>query len=181
MVQEGVIAWTPLARLDWRDFEAEPHPGEYRDAFASIKYGCIWTIEFREDGGESFFAIRNIRLTTQFVKNLSWVRPMAANDDLLEHVRGCFDLAEETRPRIESKLEDLFSDVWYPVRGTDEDDRKQRSMQDSRVVLTALAKAYDGIWVGRMSQYEDDTRYGESAQMQAKYNRRFADMRRARA
>ena len=75
--------------------------------------------------------------------------------------RGCFDLAEETKAQIEAELEDIFRDKSYPVRGSSEEERRQYSMQDSRVVLGALDRLHREILLMRIEEYESGTNYGE--------------------
>ena len=179
MAQEGTIEWSPERRLVWDDFEADPHPGVYQDAMATMRYGCVWTVGSQKRGTDLFFTIDRIRLTTLFVKNLSWVRRGAAGDRLLYHVQGCFDLAEETRPDIELALAQVFEGKLYPVRGSSEEERRQFSMQDSRAVLGALDRLYRDVLVPRLKRYESNTDYGEDTQAQAEYDHRFAMMKQA--
>lgn len=180
MAQEGTIEWSPERRLVWDDFEADSHPGVYQDAVATMRYGCVWTVGSQKRGTDLFFTIDRIRLTTLFVKNLSWVRRGAADDRLLCHVQGCFDLAEETRPDVESDLARGFEGKLYPVRGSNEEERRQFSMQDSRAVLGALDRLYRDVLISNLQRYESDTNYGEDIQAQAKYDHRFDMMRQAK-
>lgn len=177
MAPDGIIEWSPAGYLAWDDFEADPHPGAYQDAMATVRYAGTWMVESHDGDDGLFFTIGRIRLVTQFVKNLSWARPGAVSDDLLSHVQGCFDLAEETRPKIESELEDMFRDKAYPMRGSSEEERRQYSMQDSRVVLGALDRLHRDMLLVRIKEYESDTNYGENRLAQAKYDQRFSQMR----
>lgn len=181
MAPDGIIEWSPARHLAWDDFEADPHPGAYQDAMATVRYAGSWTVESHRSGDDLVFTIGRIRLVTQFVKNLSWVRSGAANDGLLGHVQGCFDLAEETKAQIEAELEDIFRDKSYPVRGSSEEERRQYSMQDSRVVLGALDRLHREILLVRIEEYESGTNYGEDGLAQAKYDQRFARMRQSRS
>lgn len=177
MAPDGIIEWSPVEYLSWDDFEADPHPGAYQDAMATVRYAGTWMVESHKGDDGLFFTIGRIRLVTQFVKNLSWVRPGAVSDDLLGHVQGCFDLAEETKPKIEAELEDMFRDKAYPVRGSGEEERRQYSMRDSRVVLGALDKLHRDVLLVRIDRYESDTNYGENRLAQSKYDQRFSQMR----
>lgn len=180
MAQEGTVEWSPDRRLLWDDFEADSHPGVYQDAVATMRYGCVWTVGSQKREAGLFFTIDRIRLTTLFVKNLSWVRQGAAGDRLLSHVQGCFDLAEETKPDVESDLARVFEGNLYPVRGSNEEERRQFSMQDSRAVLGTLDRLYRDVLLSRLEKYESDTNYGEDIQAQAEYDRRFEMMRHAK-
>ena len=181
MAPDGIIEWSPVEYLTWDYFEADPHPGAYQDAMATVRYAGTWIVESHKSDGGLFFTIERIHLVTQFVKNLSWVRPGAANDGLLDHVQGCFDLAEETRPEIEAKLEDMFRDKSYPVRGSNEEERRQYSMRDSRVVLGSLDRLHRDILLVRIEEYESATNYGENRPVQTKYDQRFNRMRESKS
>lgn len=172
--------WSPSMLLEWSHFEADPHPGAYQDAMPVIRYDCNWTIESHKSGKSLFFAIRNIRLTACLVRNLSWVRAHAADGALLEHVRGCFDMAEYLRPEMEKEMAAEFTTKQYPVRGSNEEERMQLSRQDSRVVLGHL----DGIHQklsAEIAKYESETDYGRNTAAQAKYGRMFDEMRSSRS
>lgn len=181
MAPDGIIEWSPVEYLTWGDFEADPHPGAYQDAMATVRYAGTWMVESHNSGDGLFFTIGSIRLVTQFVKNLSWVRPGSANAHLLDHVQGCFDLAEETRSEIEAKLEEIFRDKSYPVRGSSEEERRQYSMQDSRIVLGSLDRLHREILLARIERYESDTNYGENRQVQTKYDQRFNQRRESKS
>lgn len=177
---DNITEWTPSTRLEWDHFEADAHPGAYQDALAVIRYDCNWVVESHKDGGSLFFTIQNIRLTAGLIRNLSWVRRGMADDALLAHVRGCFDLAEHLRPDMEDVLAAKFSQKRYPVRGSNEEERRQYSLQDSREALGHL----DGIHQmlsSEIARYESETEYGRNAKVQNEYNRMFEEMRRARS
>ena len=180
MSQEGVIVWSPDTLLEWNGFEADPHPGMYQDALARIRYGCTWSVESHREGDDILFSIEKIRLTTQFVKNLSWVRKESAAERLRVHVQGCFDLAEELRPRMESLLAERFAGRMYPVRGSNPDEQKQNSMQDSRLALGRLEEIH-GMLDAEIEEYQTRTRYGEDRPAQESYNARFSRMRSIRS
>ena len=180
MSQEWVIAWSPDIVLEWSGFEADPHPGMYQDALARIRYGCTWSVESHREGDDILFSIEKIRLTTEFVKNLSWVRKEAATERLRVHVQGCFDLAEELRPGMEALLAERFAGRMYPVRGSNPDEQTQNSMQDSRVALGDLGEIH-GKLNAEIEEYQAKTRYGEDGPAQESYNARFAKMRGVRS
>ena len=172
--------WTPSERLEWHHFEADPHPGTYQDALPVIRYDCGWIVESHKSGGSLFFTIQNIRLTTSLVRNLSWVRRKMADNTLLEHVQGCFDLAEYLRPDMEREMAAEFASKQYPVRGSNEEERRQHSRQDSRVVLGYLDHIHQRLST-EITKYELDTGYGQIAEKQARYTRMFEEMRRSRS
>ena len=171
------IEWSPLRSLKWDDFEADPHPGAYQDVLTKVGYDCTWTIQSHKKDDQLFFTIHNIQLTTYFSKNLSWVRIGAATDTLLRHAQGCFDLAENIRPRIEDMLKKEFEVTFYPVRGSNEVEHKQYSKQDSRIVLSVLARLQSEVLSAEIARYQERTYYGENIAVQKEYNQRFAGLR----
>ncbi len=180
MAPDNMTEWTPSTRLEWSHFEADAYPGAYQDALATIRYDCNWIVESHKSGESLFFTIQNIRLTTNLVRNLSWVRRGMADDALLAHVRGCFDLAEHLRPDMEEILAAEFSHKRYPVRGSNKEERRQYSLQDSRAVLGYLDDIHQML-SSEIIQYESETEYGRNTEAQNKYNRMFEEMRRARS
>lgn len=171
------LEWSPLTPLKWDDFEADPHPGVYQDVQTHVGYDCTWTIQSHKKDDQLLFTIHNIRLTTRFSKNLSWVRIGAATDSLLRHAQGCFDLAENIRPRIEDMMKKEFEDRFYPVRGSNEVEHKQYSKQDSRVVLSVLSRIQSDVLSAEVAKYRERTCYGENITVQKEYNQRFARLR----
>ena len=176
MVQGNIIDWSADTTLHWDDFEAEPHPGVYQDAMATIRYGCTWNVESHDIDGTLSFSIRNIRLNTVFVKNLSWARVNIVDECLLVHMQGCFDLAEYIRADMEFMLTQKFEGKMYPVRGATPEEQKQNSMYDSRVVLGALQQIHN-VLDAKIDEYQRDTRYGEDESSQATYNQRFSSIK----
>ena len=180
MVADNMTEWTPSLLLEWSHFEADPHPGAYQDAMPVIRYDCNWTIESHKSGKSLFFVIRNIQLTACLIRNLSWVRAHAADDTLLEHVRGCFDMAEYLRPDMEKEMAAEFTPKQYPVRGSNEEEHMQCSRQDSRVVLGHLDGIHQRLADG-IAKYESETDYGRNTKAQARYGRMFGEMRSSRS
>lgn len=180
MASDNTTNWTPMCSLEWEHFEADAHPGMYQDALAVIRYDCNWVVESQNIEGSLFFTIRDIRLTTTLVRNLSWVRKSVADDTLLEHVRGCFDLAEHLRPKLEERLAVKFTKRCYPVRGSNEEERKQLSLQDSRTALGHLDDVHQ-VLSEEISHYESETDYGRNAEAQEKYTTIFEKMRLSRS
>ncbi|MXY61404.1 MAG: hypothetical protein F4Y82_04750 [Cenarchaeum sp. SB0665_bin_23] len=176
MSQDNTLAWSAGTALQWSDFEAEPHPGLYQDAKAIIRYNCTWNVESHDIDDTLSFSIRNIRLNTLFVKNLSWARINMVDECLLNHMQGCFDLAECLRPDMESALTQKFEYNLYPVRGGTMEEQTQNSMHDSRVVLGALQQIHDTL-DAKIAQYQTDTRYGENESGQAVYDQRFSKIK----
>lgn len=177
MSVDNKVEWSPLMPLKWDDFEADPHPGAYQDVLTSVGYDCTWTIQSHKKDDQLFFTIHDIRLTTHFSKNLSWVRIGVATDSLLRHAQGCFDLAENIRPRIEDMMKKEFEGRFYPVRGSNEVEHKQYSKQDSRVVLSVLSRLQSDVLSAEVVRYQERTCYGENIAVQKEYDQRFARLR----
>lgn len=180
MASNNATEWSPSAPLEWSHFEADPHPGEYRDALAVIRYDCNWTVESHKSGKSLFFTISGIKLTTTLLRNLSWVRKRMADDALLAYARGCFDLAEHLRPDMEAMLAAEFGRKRYPVRGSNEEQRMQYSRQDSRVVLSGLNEIHRSL-DSEIAAYGAETDFGRNAEAQEYYDGIFGKMRSARS
>lgn len=175
----NILEWSSSGHLKWKDFEAEPHPGVYQDVMPHVGYGCTWTIHSHRKDDQLFFSIHEIELTTRFFKNLSWVRIKSATKSSLCHAQGYFDLAESMRPDIQKMLKDEFDDKLYPVRGSNEAERKQYSKQDSRVVLSVLTRLQSEVLNVEISKYQERTCYGEDDTTQKEYDRKFSILRRS--
>ena len=177
--EENVLDWYPSRMLSWDDFQADPHPATFQDAISKIFYHPTWTVVSEKFGSELFYSIENIALTTQFQKQLSWVRLQLSNDQLLNHQQGFFDLAEELKPQILEKLSKLFSDKKYPVRGNNDAERMQFAREDSSLMIrTALDRLFEEIFLPQAHKYEKDTNFGENISVQKEYDQRFSNLRR---
>ncbi len=175
---EEILDWSPRRNLQWSDFLAEPNPAAYQDAVTKVKYRVAWTVTSEKMGAGLIFRIKNIQLTTEFQKNLSWVREIFATNHLLDHQQGFFDLAEEIRPMITEKLSDLFANRNYPIRGMNESERMQFAKEDSALLIQdELDKLYDSIFLKEAKKYESETEYGENLSKQQEYGRRFDKLR----
>ena len=180
MSDDNIVVWSADTALKWDDFAAEPHPGTYQDAIATIRYNCTWSIESHDADGILSFSISKIRLSTIFVKNLSWARIGMVNERLRVHMQGCFDLAEYIRPDMENALVQRFKGKLYPARGATPDEQQQNSVQDSRVVLGALQDIHKEL-DAKIAEYQDQTKHGEDESSQTRYSQRFTKMKNAKS
>ena len=83
---EKVISWSPYQKLNWSDFQGNPHP-EYPH-IAALTYSSIVYKYHCENG------YLNIEVQANFRINDSWVRPQAMTDYYLEHEQLHFDITE---------------------------------------------------------------------------------------
>lgn len=178
MDDDNIIDWSQQRYLNWNDFMAESNPAVYQDAYSKIQYHPIWTLNSEQMRGDVFFFIDEIHLTTQFLKHLSWVRGNLANDILLSHQQGFFDLAEELRPRITRLLYEKFAKKQYPMKGKNETESKQFAREDSGILIkTELENLYNKLFLTATEKYETDTNYGENVEKQKEYDQRFKKLR----
>ncbi len=97
---ERVINWSPFQKLDWDDFQGNPHP-EYPH-IAALTYSSIVYKYHCENGS------LNIDVEANFRINDSWVRPEAMTDYYLNHEQLHFDITElyarKFREAVEQRL-----------------------------------------------------------------------------
>ena len=178
MSENNLLDWNSERLLTWNDFQADPNPAPYQNAFSKIQYSYTWTLNSEKMGKDVFFFIEKINLTTQFLKHLSWVRFQFADELLLRHQQGIFDLAEELRPKIEESLLIKLKHKRYPAQGKNEAESKQFAKEYSGVLIkTELDKLFDDLLLAEIKRYEQDTNYGENLSKQTQYDERFQRLR----
>ncbi len=108
MSENDIVEWPLNNSLKWSDFKAESNPAIFEDSHSTIKYGFTWKVNSDKLNEEIVFLIDNIKLTAEFHSLLSWIRTSEANDNLLKHEQGHFDLAETIRRDYEKSWEINF-------------------------------------------------------------------------
>ena len=89
----NLIAWSTARKLTWSDFKGDPDPRSPNAALTSSNIN----IEFGFNNTGFQYSIRCV-----FDKNRSWVR--IANDYVLAHEQGHFDIAETYARRLNKAL-----------------------------------------------------------------------------
>ena len=170
MGENVVLEWAPDFTLNWSDFQAESNPAVYEDSHSVIKYRFTWTVNSDNIDDKIVFLIENIRIFVEFHPLLSWVRLSHANDQLLHHEQGTFNLAELVKRDNIKKLHDLFYNKHFPTRGQNEEQRKQFAKEDSGKMINLEVEKLQQLFDEKCLKYKDDTDYGQNLQAQSKYD-----------
>ena len=177
MSEIDVLVWSKNSPLQWSDFKAESHPAAFEDAHSVIKYRYTWTVNSEKMGSDILFFIENIELSVEFYRLLSWVRTPDANDSLLKHEQGHFDLAELVKRENLEKLQKFFYEKQYPTRGKNEEQRKQFAKEDSGKIIGEEVEKLEKQLLKRRQDYDEQTNFGLNSQKQLEYDLLFKKLR----
>jgi len=173
MSENNVVVWSNDTFLKWSDFEAESNSATFEDSHSIIKYRYTWTVNSNEMKDQILFFIENIQLSVEFQSVLSWVRLSQANDDLLKHEQGHFDLAELVIRENLEKLKNKFHEKQFPTRGKNEEQRKQFAKHDSGKMIAEEVEKLEEILSQRRREYDEQTNFGQNLEKQLEYNSIF--------
>ena len=177
MSENDIVSWSKDSFLKWSNFKAEPHHGSFADAHSVIKYRFTWTVNSEKMGSQIVFLIENLRILVEFHSMLSWVRSSQANEQLLKHEQGHFDLAELVKRENEEKLQRQFYNKTYPTRGQNEEQRKQFAKDDSGKMFAQEIEKLELYLEQRRQDYDKQTEYGQNLEKQQEYNNVFTKLR----
>ncbi len=177
MSKNLVLQWNPDFNLNWSDFQAESNPAVYEDAHSVIKYRFTWTVNSDKINDEIVFLIENICIFVEFHSLLSWVRLSSADDQLLHHERGTFNLAESIKRENIKKLHDLFYNKHFSTRGQNEEQRKQFAKEDSGKMINLEIEKLQRLFDEKCLKYKDDTNNGQNLQAQSDYDIIFKQLK----
>jgi hypothetical protein len=173
MNENDVVEWSQNNSLKWSDFKAESNPAIFEDSHSTIKYGFTWIVNSDKLNEEIVFFIDDIQLTVEFHSLLSWVRLSEANDNLLKHEQGHFDLAEIIRRDYKKILENKFYDKVFPTRGKNDAQRKQFAKEDSGRMISKEVDKLTKILIKKREEYDVETNFGNNIEIQLKYTQSF--------
>jgi hypothetical protein len=173
MSENNILVWSNDTFLRWSDFEAESISAAFEDSHSFIKYRYTWTVNSDEIENQIIFFIENIQLSVEFHPVLSWVRLSQANDDLLKHEQGHFDLAELIKRENLEKLKNKFHEKQFPTRGKNEEQRKQFAKHDSGKMIAEEVEKLEEILSKRRQEYDEQTNFGQNLEKQLEYNSTF--------
>jgi len=173
----NVLVWSSDFSLKWIDFNAESNTAAFEDSHSIIKYRHTWTVNSDEIESQIIFFIENIQLSVEFYPDLSWVRTLQTNDDLLKHEQGHFDLAELIKRENLEKLQNKFYQKQFPTRGKNEDQRKQFAKEDSGKMIAVEVYKLEEILSQRRQEYDEQTNFGQNLEKQSEYNLMFDKLR----
>ena len=177
MVEQTILEWTPDFTLKWSDFKAEFNPAVFEDSHSVVKYRFTWTVNSEKIDEQIVFFIEDIRIFVEFHPLLSWVRLPEANDSLLNHEQGNFDLAELVKNENLLKFHDKFYSKHFPTRGQNEAQRKQFAKEDSGKMINAEIEKLQELYDEKSRKYHDVTEYGQNSEQQSKYDLLFNQLR----
>jgi len=173
----NTLEWSSDFFLNWSDFKAEHNPATYEDSHSVVKYRFTWTVDSDEINDDILFSIENIQLFTEFHPLLSWVRPSQANDELLKHEQGYFDLAESINRDNLNKLQNKFYEKQFPTRGKNDDQSKQFAKVDSGKMIVSEIEKLNDLLEKQSQVYHEQTDYGHNKEKQSKYDLSFEKLR----
>ena len=177
MGEHVTLEWTPEFTLKWSDFQAESNPAVFEDSHSVIKYRFTWTVNSEKIDGQIVFLIEDIRLYVEFHPLLSWVRLSEANDSLLNHEQGNFDLAELVKNENLSKLQNQFYSKHFPTRGQNEAQEKQFAKEDSGKMINVEIEKLQELYDEKSQKYRDETKFGINSEEQSRYDSIFRTLR----
>jgi len=177
MSENDILVWSNDSFLKWSDFKAESNFAAFEDSHSIIKYRQMWTVNSDKIGNQIVFFIENLQLSVEFYPVLSWVRLSQANDDLLKHEQGHFDLAELLKRENLEKLKNKFHGKQFPTRGKNEEQRKQFAKHDSGIMIAEEVEKLEDILSQRRQEYDEQTNFGQNLEKQIEYNSTFDSLK----
>lgn len=176
MNEQNTIPWSKDYFLKWSDFLAESNPSVFEDSCSFIKYRFTWTITSENFGQDIKFAIKDIHLSPEFHRQLSWVRTPMATDVLLNHEQGHFDLAELLHSDIAEKISNVVENKWYLTRGQNDEQRKQFAREDSGIMIATELDKWEQFIHEKHQEYDLQTDFGANAEKQSEYDATFKQL-----
>ncbi len=121
--------------------------------------------------------INDISLYVEFHPLLSWVRQSEADESLLNHEQGNFDLAELVKRENIINLQEQFYKKHFSTRGQNDEQRKQFAKEDSGKMINEQVEKLQNLFDERSQKYQNETDYGENLEEQSGYNLTFKQLR----
>jgi hypothetical protein len=171
--ETGFVTWSKEYCLKWSDFKAESNPAIFEDSHSVIKYGFTWLVNSDKLNDEIVFLIDNIKISVEFHPLLSWVRNSEANDNLLKHEQGHFDLAEMIKRSHDKTFHNKFYQKVFPTRGQNDAQRKQFAKEDSGRMIAIEVDELNKILSKKRQEYDIETNFGKNLDIQLKYDQLF--------
>jgi hypothetical protein len=177
MGEKTTLEWTTNFILSWTDFQAESNPAVFEDSHSVIKYRFTWIVNSEKVDEKIVFLIEDISLFVEFHPLLSWVRQSEANDSLLNHEQGNFDLAELIKHENIVNLQKQFYNKHFSTRGQNDEQRKQFAKEDSGKMINEQVEKLQNLFDERSQKYHNETNYGIHLDVQSKYDLTFKQLR----
>jgi hypothetical protein len=176
MGEKTTLEWTTNFILSWTDFQAESNPAIFEDSHSVIKYRFTWIVNSEKVDEKIVFLIEDISLFVEFHPLLSWVRQSEANDSLLNHEQGNFDLAELVKRENITNLQKQFYNKHFSTRGQNDEQRKQFAKEDSGKMINEQVEKLQNLFDERSQKYHNETNYGIHLDVQSKYDSTFKQL-----
>lgn len=177
MEKDDALFWSKENFLSWSDFQADSNPSAFEDASSKIKFHFTWTVDSEMKTGKVYYEIKNIHLSTYFLRHLSWVRRGQNSPNLLKHEQGHFDLAELSRIDIEEKIQNSFYNKKFLTRGKNEEEQKQFAREDSGMMISKELEKWNQYLSQKREEYGRNTEFGLNLKSQQEYNTKFDELR----
>ena len=172
-MEKTSLEWSGDLALSWSDFKAESNPAVFEDSHSVIKFRFTWVVDSDKVDGKIIFLIRDISLYVEFHPLLSWVRLSEANDSLLNHEQGTFDLAEQIKRENMTNLQERFYKKYFSTRGQNTEQQKQFAKVDSGKMIHDEVEKLEKLFYEKSQKYHHDTNYGKSIESQSNYDSVF--------
>lgn len=176
MGEKTTLEWTSNFTLSWSDFQAESNPAVFEDSHSVIKYRFTWVVDSEIVDKNIVFLINDISLFVEFHPLLSWVRQSEANELLLNHEQGNFDLAELVKRENIKHLQEQFYKKYFSTRGQNDEQRKQFAKEDSGKMINEQVEKLQNLFNERSDKYHNDTNYGKNFEEQLNYDSIFKQL-----
>ena len=177
MSEKNVIVWSKYSSLKWSDFLAEYNPAAFEDSHSFIKYQYTWTVNSEKMGSDILFFIEDLKISPEFHPLLSWVRLVQADENLLNHEQGHFDLAEIVKRENIEQIKNQLYGKQFPTRGQNEEQRKQFAKEDSTKLVAIEIKKLEDVLSQRRQEYDSATNFGQDTKEQSEYDSVFQKLR----
>jgi hypothetical protein len=177
MEKSDILTWSKEYFLNWSDFKAEANSSAFEDSSSYIKYHQTWTVNSEISDGQIYFQIKDIQLSTQFLRHLSWVREKQFSSELLKHEQGHFDLVELLRPIITKKIQNEFINKKYSTYGKNDEQRKQFARKDSSLMIAKELETWSYDLSQKRKKYDEETELGQNVKKQKEYDEKFNELR----
>ena len=177
MGEKTTLEWNPNSTLTWSDFQAESNPAIFEDSHNVIKYRFTWVVDSEKIDDDIVFLINDISLFVEFHPLLSWVRQSEANESLLNHEQGNFDLAELVKRENITSLQEEFYKKHFLTRGQNDEQRKQFAKEDSGKMIHKQVEKLQNLFDERSQKYQNETNYGKNLEAQSMHNLAFKQLR----
>jgi len=177
MEKTDVITWSKEYFLNWSDFKAEANSSAFEDSSSYIKYHQTWTVHSEISDDQMYFQIKDIQLSTQFLRHLSWVREKQSSSELLKHEQGHFDLAEFLRPIFTEKIQNELINKKFPTFGKNDEQRKQFARKDSSLMIAKELEKCSNDLSHKRKEYDEETEFGQNVKKQKEHDEKFNELR----